>query len=363
MRTWWDLVSRDGYSYPWGRTIGAIGYMDTMDIIGFLGEHPRFRPAPLPQLATEYHAAWEWLKRDYQPERHLLDIFGFGRGNFSYISREREWQQTTQFFGKAANSMMLLQAALAKEGVAQFPVAPALPDVARFEWFRAGDRPAGVWMVRGPLLHFALPFTTGTKSGIADYLPAPHGLAGFAVPVQQNVPALVPYLELADGRTMVASDCADEIVPDPTGQSVRALWKRWAVAGGKAAQVFDIGLESQVSWRIEGDALVRSETITATRPVRIANFSVVFPSTGNSVATSFAAGRRTDRFDSPDGAVELTVEQASVPLDVRLRANGNSPLGRGARGPIPFLLTFSAADVQLQPHQALTWTVRLRAVK
>src|SRR5207244_841640 len=30
MRTWWDLVSPDGYGYPWGRTIGAISYMDSM---------------------------------------------------------------------------------------------------------------------------------------------------------------------------------------------------------------------------------------------------------------------------------------------------------------------------------------------
>ena len=132
MQEWWDLVSRDGYSYPWGRTIGAVGYMDTIDIIGFLAQHPRFRPAPLADLASEYRAAWEWLRHDYQPDRHLLNIFAFGRGNFSYISREREWQQTTQFFGKAANSLMLLKAAMGKEGVATFPAEPRLAEVARF---------------------------------------------------------------------------------------------------------------------------------------------------------------------------------------------------------------------------------------
>ena len=32
---------------------------------------------------------------------HLLSIFAFGRGNYAYISREREWQQTTGFFRQA----------------------------------------------------------------------------------------------------------------------------------------------------------------------------------------------------------------------------------------------------------------------
>ena len=36
MKTWWAVVSPDGYSFPWGRTIGLISYFDTLDIIGFL---------------------------------------------------------------------------------------------------------------------------------------------------------------------------------------------------------------------------------------------------------------------------------------------------------------------------------------
>ena len=66
-------------------------------------------------------------------------------------------------------------------------------------------------MVRQVNLRFALPITTGTKPGIADYLAAPHGLTGFSAPVEQQVPALTPYLEMTDGQVLVASDAADEI--------------------------------------------------------------------------------------------------------------------------------------------------------
>src|SRR5262249_37635796 len=66
MKTWWAVVSPEGYSYPRGRTIGDMSYMDTLDIIGFLADHPEFRPAPLADLASVYFAAWQSLQRDYE---------------------------------------------------------------------------------------------------------------------------------------------------------------------------------------------------------------------------------------------------------------------------------------------------------
>ena len=53
MRTWWDLLSADGYGYPWGRSLGVISYIDTIEIVGFLSRHPQFRPrhSPLGDLA------------------------------------------------------------------------------------------------------------------------------------------------------------------------------------------------------------------------------------------------------------------------------------------------------------------------
>src|SRR5262249_55005455 len=104
MRLWWDLIEADGYGYAWGRSLGAISYMDTMEIVAFLGQHPEFRPAPLVELAGAYYAAWRWLRKDYRDEAHALSVFAFGRGNYRYITRDREWQQTVGFFGKLADA-------------------------------------------------------------------------------------------------------------------------------------------------------------------------------------------------------------------------------------------------------------------
>ena len=104
MRLWWDLVSEDGYGYNWGRSQGVVSYLDTPEIVGFLAEHAEFRPAPLTEIAALYYQSWNYLHHDYNVNTHLLSLFAFGRGNYGYITREREWQQTTGFFGKLTNS-------------------------------------------------------------------------------------------------------------------------------------------------------------------------------------------------------------------------------------------------------------------
>src|ERR1041384_1157907 len=223
MRLWWDVVSEDGYGYNWGRSQGVVSYLDTPEIVGFLALHPEFRPAPLGDLAALYYQAWNYLLHDYRSDAHLLSIFAFGRGNYAYISRDREWQQTTSFFGKLANSHTSIMNALEKEGITTFPITPSLSQVARFEFFRkTPERSAGVWVVRQGALRFALPITTGPKPGLSDYLPAPHGLPGFAAPVEQTYPVMVPYVELSHGRTVVATEGADSIVPSTDGKSLKA---------------------------------------------------------------------------------------------------------------------------------------------
>jgi hypothetical protein len=240
--------------------------------------------------------------------------------------------------------------------------------VARFEWFRKGERPAGAWLVRQGPLRFALPFTTGPHSGVADYLPAPHALPGFAVPVEQYAPALVPHLELADGKVIVASDCADELEPRPDGRGLRARWRRFAVVGGDPGPLVEPGLTSEVTFALEGggegggDTLVRSETITATRAVSLRRFAVVFPSTGGEVATRFEDGRRIDRFVGPESALEVGISDTNLPLAITVQATGNAPAGRGARGHIPLILRAEAGAVALKPGDHLRWTIRLRAL-
>jgi hypothetical protein len=362
IETWWDLLSPDGYGYPWGRSLGAVSYVDTMEIVAFLAQHPEFRPAPMPQLASAYFAAWQWLQHDYQPDRHLLNVFAFGRGNYRYITPEREWQQTTDVFGKISGAHAAFVKVMKAEHIISFPAHLTLPEVARFEYFRKGERPAGVWLVRHGPLRFALPITTGPKPGLADYLPAPHGLPGYAAPVEETVPALTPYLELADGRIIVAGDGADEIIPSSDGLALRAVWKRWAELGAKSGELVDPGITTQVDWEIHGNTLVRSERISTTKNTAIHRFWVIVSSRGDRAKLRFENGSRIDRLVFPEGSLEVTIKNCDWPLQVELEATGNSNLGKGSRGYIPLYLDFEAHDVLLTPEKPMAWTLVLRAL-
>jgi hypothetical protein len=347
MRLWWDVVSEDGYGYNWGRSQGVVSYLDTPEIAGFLALHPEFRPAPLADISALYYQAWNYLLHDYRNDTHLLSIFEFGRGNYSYISRDREWQQTTSFFGKLANSHTPIINALEKEGIATFPVVPALSPVARFEFFRkTPERSAGVWVVRQGALRFALPITTGPKPGMSDYLPSPHGLPGFAAPVEQIYPALTDYVELADGRTVVATDGADVIEPAADGRSLRVRWTRWAVVGTPSGKVQDVGLTSEVVWAIENGTLIREETLSSKQPVSIRRWRLAVPTMHDQVETEKSNGVRVDHFSSAKGALDVRLSDANFPLKISILATGNSALGRGVHGAIPLHLVFEAKDIK-----------------
>ena len=359
MRLWWDVVSEDGYGYNWGRSQGVVSYLDTPEIVGFLALHPEFRPAPLGDLAALYYQAWNYLQHDYRSDTHLLSIFAFGRGNYAYISREREWQQTTGFFGKLANSHTPIMNALEKEGIATFPVVPALSPVARFEFFRkTPERSAGVWVVRHGALRFALPITTGPKPGMSDYLPAPHGLPGFAAPVEQIYPALTAYVELTDGRTVVATDGADVIEPAADGQSLRVRWTKWAVVGTPSGKLQDVGLTSEVVWRIESGTLVREETLSSKQPVSIRRWRLAVPTTHDQVETENSNGVRVDHFSSANGRLDVRLSDANFPLMTSIIATGNSALGRGVHGAIPLHLVFEAKDIKAPLKFKLALTPR-----
>ena len=360
MRLWWDLLAEDGYGYPWGRSLGIVSYLDTLEIAGFLALHPEFRPAPLEHLAAAYHTAWRYLRKDYKDDRHLLSLFDDGRGNFSYISRDREFQQTAGFLGKLAHAHMQLMAGLASERVYTFPSVPALPDVARFEFFQKQGRQAGVWIVRQGPLRFALPMTTATRPGIADYLPAPHGLAGFAAPVEQVVPSAVPFLQLPSGDTIVAADGADSIDASTDGRRVTARWTRWARIGAKPTEWMQPPVSTEVEWRLEGPAIVRTERLTVTEPVRLAHWRVVVPSTASATTTEAASGVRTDTLSGREGSLRVSVPHSSWPIATTVRrAAGDTPLGRGARGAVPLHLEYEARDITLMPGAPASWTLRL----
>jgi hypothetical protein len=359
MRLWWDLLSPDGYGYQWGRSLGVVSYLDTLEIAGFLALNPEFRPAPLEQLAAAYSRSWQWLRKDFKDSTHLLSVFDYGRGNYSYISRDREWQQTAGFFGKLANAHMQLMSGLREAALTEFPAVPALPRAARFEFFARTGRQAGVWVVRNGAARFALPFTTATKPGVADYLPAPHGLPGFAVPVEQVVPAMTPFLRLADGRTLVAADGADAIEPSADGHGVRARWTRWALVDGKPAEFVDAGVTTEVEWRLDGKVLTRTERLSAARPIAIERWSVSVPTTASQWRTVTLNGTRTDQFDGREGRLAITVAKSDWPQSISIRASEDTPLGRGARGAVPLHLNIESTDLALQPGAPKSWVLQL----
>ena len=358
LRLWWDLD--DGYGYPWGRSLGIVSYLDTLEIVAFAAKNPEFRPAALTDLVSLYGRAWNYLRHDFKDTTHLLSLFDYGRGNYSYINLDREWQQTTGFFGKAVVAHGTLMPVLEREHVATYPEKPALPPVRRFEFFRTGDRAAGVWIVRqSPTMRFALPITTGTRPGVADYLPAPHGLPGVAAPVERDVPALVPYLELADGRTIVAGDGADEIQPSADARELRVVWKRWAQVGSKSGQLVDPGLTSDVRWTLTDSALERRETLTASAPIVLRSWRVVVPTTNTTAATS-DGGALLSGGGTP---LRVSVTRLWPRVSASVQATGNTPSGRGARGAVPLHLVYEARDVRIAPGQPLSWQLTVQPEK
>jgi hypothetical protein len=360
MKLWWDLLSPDGYGYSWGRSLGAISYMDTMEITAFLAKHPEFRPAPLPQLASAYFAAWSWLRSDFNNQTHLLSIFSFGRGDYAYITKEREWQQTTTFFGKVIGAHQTFVSTLEKEGVKSFAARPSLGDVARFQYFRNGaGRKFGVWVVRKGDIHFALPFVTGPKAATSDYEPAPHGFPAFAVPVEKIYPCFVPFLELEDGRTIAAVDGVDEIKPAADGQSLTAVWKHWVVTGSKAGETLDPNLVSEVTWSLQGNSIRRVESLIASKPLKIRRLWLAIPTRNTHFETVEVSGTRIDRLTSDGVTLDVQVSHSDWPLQISAYAIGDDPLGRGDRGAIPLHLILESKDVSLTPGTAKSWEITL----
>jgi hypothetical protein len=215
-------------------------------------------------------------------------------------------------------------------------------------------------VVRLGAIHFALPFSTGPKSAIADYLPAPRGLIGIGAPVEQQFPVLTPYLELADGRTVAAADCADEIHATPDGRFVTAVWTRWAVLDAKPGEVADVGLRSEVTWSLDAYTLQRAETLTASKPVQVRRWWMAVPSTLPDLRTTYSGSVRTDTFAGLGGAVSFRVVQSDWPIQISASRAGDHPIGRGDRGAIPVHLILEAHDLELRPGLPLHFTWQLR---
>ena len=198
---------------------------------------------------------------------------------------------------------------------------------------------------------------------MSDYLPAPHGLTGFAAPVEQVYPALTSFVELEDGRTIVTTDGADTIEPSSDGRTLRVGWNRWALVGAKPGEFVDVGLSSSVTWALTDNMLVREETLTTKQPLAIRRWCLAVPTSFGKAETTWSDKIRTDRFTSDEGTLEVSL-RTSFAVKTTLIATGNSPLGRGVRGAIPLHTVFESsvlrlkAGDQLKSHLSLSVTER-----
>jgi hypothetical protein len=363
MKLWWDLVSPAGYGYNWGRSQGLVSYLDTLEIAAFLGDNPEFRPASLTDIAAAYNQAWRWIRADYSDETHMFTVFAYGRGNYSYINPQREWQQTGTGFGKIILANSIFLRALEREKIAAFPAAPGLPDVARFQFFsKSSDKQLGVWLVRQGQMQFALPITVGTKPGVADYLPSPFGLHGFSAPVEQVYPSMIPFLTFADGNIYSASDGADEIVPGADGRSLKTVDRKWAMIGSKSGERFETGLTSEVDWRLESDRLVRSETLTADANVTVKEWKFALPTTASSFKQRVENGRNIYMLDGREGRLEASFSTFEG-VGFSVAAMGDGKLGKGVLGAIPLHIIAEASDLRLKKGDKLVWELALELKK
>lgn len=362
MKLWWDLVSDKGYGYNWGRSQGLVSYLDTLEIVAFLGENPEFRPVPLANLASLYFQAWRWIRGGYIDDRHTFNIFAYGRGNYAYISLQREFQQIATSFAKIIVAHDSFMKVLESEKINEFPQTPKLENVARFEFFdKDNPRKEGVWIIRQGNLRFALPITVGTKPGISDYLSAPYGLAGFGVPVEEVYPVNTPFFELADGKIYTTSDGADEIYPAKDAQSLRVVWKKLAKIGTKSGEIFDVGIKSEVSWKIVGNKLIREETLTAEKDVTLKNWKFAFPLTANRNRSEIVANQRFDVFEGDEGIVKTNVE-ANWKFNNEILATGDSRLSKGTIRAIPLHQVLTAETIQLKAKKPQKWRFEIEVV-
>lgn len=178
-----------------------------------------------------------------------------------------------------------------------------------------------------------------SKVGIADYLPAPFGLPHLSMPVEAVYPALVPFLTLADGKTYVASEGASHISPGLNGKSLTVTWKHWGRVGSLRGKTFKNGLTSVVKFKIEGNTLLRQETLTAHKPLTVKKWKIAFPLTSSGEIKIRGKG---------DWQIE---KYFSCPSQEALK---KSPQGAISRH-----LIYEASDITFKKNESRSWELVL----
>ncbi len=197
---------------------------------------------------------------------------------------------------------------------------------------------------------------------MSDYLAAPFGLSGFENPVEEVYPSMVPFIKMEDGRTYAASEGSSRIEPSKDGQSLRVVWTKWGRVGSKAGDRFETGITSEVIWRIVGNKLIRTETLTSDKDTKIVRWWVAVPTTADDERIEMTSGNRTDVLKGREGTLRVAVT-ADWPFETSLFATGDSKLGKGVLGAIPLHLIYSTENLQLKKGKKATWQLNLEVLK
>jgi len=121
--------------------------------------------------------------------------------------------------------------------------------------------------------------------------------------------------------------------------------------------VEDVGLTSEVVWRIERGALTKEETVTSKQPVSIRRWRLVIPTTYNNFAME-ALKQGVVEFQSSKGVLKVMFG-ADFPAQARLVAAGDTVVGRGVHGAIPLHLVYESRDLNVSARSPLKYKLVL----
>jgi len=188
MKLWWDLLSPDGYGYSWdaasGRSVTWIQWKSLPSLENIPSSAQR-RSRKLLRRITLHGAGCAMISRTNSSSLGLC----VWPGRLRLHHQGARVAANHHLPCKGYDAHKQFTNVLAKENITGFSSHLTLANVARFVYFRNDlGRKFGVWVVRQGEMHFALPFVTGPRGATSDYEPAPHGLPGFAVPVEKPYP-------------------------------------------------------------------------------------------------------------------------------------------------------------------------------
>jgi hypothetical protein len=116
--------------------------------------------------------------------------------------------------------------------------------------------------------------------------------------------------------------------PASDGMSLRARWTKWAVVGKKSGEFEDVGLTSEVSWRLHLSTLTREETVSAKQPVTIRRWWLIVPTSYGTVETRIIDGVRVDRFSTKRAMLEVKLSESSFAVQTSIMATGEVRWGK-----------------------------------